>query len=222
MAKTTPDEQTKKVGQAEPRMSKDGDIELGQSLLNHGHNTSSMVEIAVSADENRYRQQEDTSKTKGDFSRVASSILIYTFCSVAMVLTNKSLASSYKEKTNGDMNILLVVFQAIVAVVCVEICKRVGIVDYPSFDIATAKQWAPVNIFFCLMLFTGMASLQHNSVPMVTVFKNISNIITSIGDLVFFGTTIEMLVVIAFAVMLGGACAAAVNDVECTVVGILW
>lgn len=120
------------------------------------------------------------------------------------------------------MNMLLVVFQAIVAVVCVEICKRLGIVDYPSFDIATAKQWAPVNMFFCFMLFTGMVSLQHNSVPMVTVFKNISNIITSFGDLMLFGTRIEPLVVAAFAIMLGGACAAAINDVECTWVGILW
>jgi len=64
-------------------------------------------------------------------------------------------------------------FQAITAVICVETCRHAKIIEnYPTLNWKTAKAWAPVNIFFCLMLFTGMASLQTNSVPMVTVFKN--------------------------------------------------
>lgn len=122
----------------------------------------------------------------------------------------------------GDLNILLVVVQAIVAVVCVEICKKMKWVEYPSFDIATAKQWAPVNIFFCLMLFTGMAALQYNSVPMVTIFKNVTNIITTAGDWYFFGSTTEGLVMVAFGIMLTGAVAAAWNDIEVSWVGIFW
>jgi GDP-mannose transporter len=97
-----------------------------------------------------------------------------------------------------------------------------GWVDYPSFDMKTARQWAPVNILFCAMLFTGMASLQHNSVPMVTVFKNITNIFTALGDYHFFGTQIESLVMLAFGVMLGGAVFAAKNDVEITATGLFW
>jgi GDP-mannose transporter len=120
------------------------------------------------------------------------------------------------------LNILLVVFQAIVAVICVDLCKRVGWVEYPNFNFETAKQWAPVNIFFCLMLFTGMASLQYNSVPMVTIFKNVTNITTSIGDFYFFGSKSETLVVVAFAIMLSGAIAAAWNDIEIEPKGIFW
>jgi GDP-mannose transporter len=122
----------------------------------------------------------------------------------------------------GDLNILLVVFQAIVAVICVDFCKRMKWVDYPSFDIATAKQWAPVNIVFCLMLFTGMAALQCNSVPMVTIFKNVTNIVTTAGDWYFFGATTETLVILAFGLMLTGAVAAAWNDIEVTWIGIFW
>ena len=90
-----------------------------------------------------------------------------------MILVNKSLASSYNHLLDhGDLNILLVVIQAMVAVVCVETCKHLSIIErYPALTWETVKGWAPVNIFFCLMLFTGMASLQTNSVPMVTVFK---------------------------------------------------
>jgi len=139
-----------------------------------------------------------------------------------MVLTNKSLASSYNQLIDGDLNVLLVVFQAITAVGCVELCKRLKWVEYPNFNMRTAKLWAPVNVLFCLMLFTGMASLQFNSVPMVTIFKNITNIVVTCGDYYFFGTSVESLVAMAFAVMLGGAIAAAWHDIYITWVGLFW
>lgn len=121
-----------------------------------------------------------------------------------------------------DLNVLLVVIQAIVAVICVEFSKKMKWVDYPSFDIATAKQWAPVNLFFCMMLFTGMAALQFNSVPMVTIFKNVTNIITTAGDWYFFGSTTESLVMVAFGIMLTGAIAAAWNDITVSWIGLFW
>lgn len=143
---------------------------------------------------------------------------LYSFCSVSMVLTNKSLASSYET----NFNILLVVFQAAIAVGLCQLCKSFALIDYPSFNSSTAKQWAPVNVFFCLMLFTGMASLQHNSVPMVTVFKNISNIFTAFGDYLFFGSSVDNLTKLSFGVMLAGAMAASVGDSYITFLGFFW
>ncbi len=122
----------------------------------------------------------------------------------------------------GNLNFLLVVFQAVIAVIAVEFSKWMGWVDYPSFETRTARQWAPVNLLFCGMLFTGMASLQYNSVPMVTVVKNITNIFTALGDYYFFKTNIEFLVVVAFGIMLGGAVFAAQNDVSIKPVGLFW
>jgi len=87
----------------------------------------------------------------------------------------------------------------------VSFSKKMGWVEYPSFNMATAKQWAPVNLFFCAMLFTGMTSLQHNSVPMVTIFKNITNIVVTAGDFYFFGSSVGGLVMAAFGIMLAGA-----------------
>jgi GDP-mannose transporter len=137
-------------------------------------------------------------------------------------LTVFLLTFSYNHLIEGDLNILLVVFQAIVAVICVESCKRMKWVDYPSFDIQTAKQWAPVNLFFCMMLFTGMAALQFNSVPMVTIFKNVTNIITTFGDWYCFGSATEGLVIVAFGIMLTGAVAAAWNDITVSWIGLFW
>jgi len=122
----------------------------------------------------------------------------------------------------GNLNFLLVVFQAVIAVIAVEFSKKMGWVEYPSFDKKTAQQWAPVNILFCAMLFTGMASLQHNSVPIVTVFKNITNIFTAAGDYYYFGSKVEFLVFVAFGVMLAGAIFAAKNDTAMTGLGLFW
>jgi len=142
-----------------------------------------------------------------------------------MILTNKSLASSYQDLTPIDLNILLVVFQAFIAVVCVEVCKRLKWIEPPEVTTETIKLWVPVNLFFCAMLFTGMASLQHNSVPMVTIFKNITNLLVASGDYALFGATVETLAFASFAVILGGAVAAAWNDIlagTMNPVGLFW
>lgn len=64
-------------------------------------------------------------------------------------------------------------------------------------------------------------SLQHNSVPMVTVFKNIANIFTAVGDMIFFKSPIEPLVRLSFGIMLLGAMAAS-SDSSVSSIGLMW
>ena len=138
-------------------------------------------------------------------------------------MSPESIATRYGHLIEGKgLNFLLVVFQAIIAVIAVEFSKKMKWVEYPSFNLNTAIQWLPVNIFFCGMLFTGMASLQHNSVPMVTIFKTITNIIVALGEFYFFDTKTDYLVLAAFGIMLAGAVAAAKNDVEADFRGLFW
>jgi len=203
------------------RNEKDGDIESVTKSKNNqdclaspydDHETIPLVEteMATSDDE------------KYSYSKAIASCILYSFCSVSMVLVNKSLTSSYNQYIDGNLNVFLVVFQSAVAVILVEFSKMMKWVEYPPFNFKTAMQWMPVNLFFCGMLFTGMGSLQHNSVPMVTVFKNVANIAIAIGERYFFGTEIEYLVMIAFGIMLGGAIMAAENDVQVSAQGLLW
>ena len=66
-------------------------------------------------------------------------------------------------------------------------------------ELDKALKWLPVNMLFVLMLFTGdscvpifgainvccvvgFVSLKHNALTMVTLFKNLTNIITVTGD----------------------------------------
>eukprot|EP00985_Skeletonema_marinoi_P024515 scaffold17099_cov95-Skeletonema_marinoi.AAC.3 len=207
------------------------DVELGSSSSANKSGTARTRPMMKLKDSNIVELQplvEPSSKSsKGDgesssFSKSVIASTMYSGCSIGMVLVNKSLASSYNHLIDGDLNILLVVFQAVTAVICVEFSKFMGWVEYPNFNTRTARLWAPVNLFFCGMLFTGMASMQHNSVPMVTVFKNITNIMTTIGDCILYGASIELLVMAAFGIMLLGAIFAARNDADVTQTGLCW
>ncbi len=80
---------------------------------------------------------------------------------------------------------------ATTTVIAVEFSKKMEWVSYSDFNFSTALRWIPVNLFFCGMLFTGMTSLQHNSMSMVTVFKNITNIGIVAGDFYFFDATAD-------------------------------
>ena len=147
-----------------------------------------------------------------------SSSILYSLCSVSMVLINKSLASSY----HTDFNLLLVLFQSFFAIIFCSICKQFQIVDYPALNPKTSRQWLPVNIFFISMLFSGMAALQHNTVPMVTVFKNVANIFIAGGDFLLFKARVDKLTVLAFAIMLFGAMAASFRDASVSLIGLTW
>lgn len=56
------------------------------------------------------------------------------------------------------------------AVVCVEISRRVGWVKYEAFNVKTALQWCPIAVFFCAMLVSSFRSYEYMNVPMVSLF----------------------------------------------------
>jgi GDP-mannose transporter len=115
------------------------------------------------------------------------SCLMYTFCSVFMVLSNKAISTTLPEKLKKDLpQLTVILFQCIVAVMLVEGAKFFKIVEYPAFNIKTARAWLPLNLLFIGMLVTGFLSLVYVSVPMVTVFKNLTNLVTVTGDVYIF------------------------------------
>ena len=59
------------------------------------------------------------------------------------------------------------------------------------FDPKVAREWLPVNLLFCAMLMTGFLSLKALAVPMVTIFKNLTNVVILAGDWYFHGASIS-------------------------------
>ena len=105
-----------------------------------------------------------------------------------MVLSNKAISSTLSPEARTNLpQLSVILFQCLIAVVLVEGAKILKIVEYPAFSFKTAKSWLPLNILFIGMLVTGFLSLVYVSVPIVTVFKNLSNLATVTGDIYIFG-----------------------------------
>lgn len=146
------------------------------------------------------------------------SSLSYSFCSVSMVMSNKALAHTY----NAHLQFLLVVMQCAVATVLVEIVRRAGYAQYDPFNFATARRWLPVSVCFSTMLFTSFKALEVMNVPMVTVFKNLTNIVIVTGDWWFFHQPATPMVIWSMAVMVFGALIASYHDIHFDAWGYFW
>jgi GDP-mannose transporter len=156
-------------------------------------------------------------------SKAVMSCLTYTICSVGMVLANKAISASLDEDVRKLVPQLSVIaFQCLVAVVCVQFAKSWRYVEYPDFDWKIAKAWLPLNVLFIGMLCTGFLSLVHNNVPMVTVCKNLTNVVTIAGDAFFFGEKVTSLTVLSIFIMVLGAVLAGAHDLEFSVTGYLY
>lgn len=146
-----------------------------------------------------------------------ASCLFYSFCSISMVLGNKLLMSRFGACKQAPFGVLA--FQSAVVTALLLSARALKVVDFPAFDTATALRWLPVNVGFVLMLQTGLMSIGLVAVPMVTVFKNLTNIFTVTGDRIFFGQRVSRGIVLSLALMLSGALLAAAHDLSFDAVG---
>jgi GDP-mannose transporter len=151
------------------------------------------------------------------------SCVAYSAVSVCMVISNKLISYTLDVDARDRLpQASVILFQCAVAVLMVAVAKRLGLVEYPSFNLATARSWLPLNILFIGMLFSGFMSLVYVSVPMVTITKNLSNIITVFGEWYLFGEPLSFLTLLSVLIMVVGAALAGVNDLEFNFLGYVW
>jgi GDP-mannose transporter len=107
--------------------------------------------------------------TSALFRNAMLSCMAYSFCSVSMVVLNKCISSTVDPAVKAQIpNFSVVFFQCLIAVVLVETARFFKVVEYPDFNLETARAWLPLNILFISMLFSGFMALSYVSVPMVT------------------------------------------------------
>lgn len=142
-----------------------------------------------------------------------------------MVLVNRYLVAprffGFHEKT------FVIFIQAFIAVVMLEIAKQYKLVHYESFKLSTARKWAPVTIFFVLMLYTSTQATAGLPIHLVVVFKNLTNVGIVFGERVFFKEPISGMVLGSLFLMLFGALMAAYADAQeqtqqSTIMGYVW
>jgi GDP-mannose transporter len=149
---------------------------------------------------------------------VGLSLIIYSGCSISMILLNKLVIDTYH--LNYPMGLL--VLQNGCALLLVAILKKLGLVHYPDFDRKVAMKWLPLTVLFVGMLWTSMKSLKIMSVAVQTILKNLAIILTAFGDQYYFGKRVSTPMYGAFALMVAGSYMGSVGDRWVTSWGLFW
>ncbi|KAJ8453096.1 hypothetical protein Cgig2_014859 [Carnegiea gigantea] len=108
--------------------------------------------------------------------------MAYCISSCSMILINKFVLSSY----DFGAGISLMLYQNFISVLIVSTLSVMDVISTEPLTWKLLKVWLPVNIIFVGMLITSMLSLRYINVAMVTVLKNVTNVITAVGEMYLF------------------------------------
>ncbi|KAF8159758.1 GDP-mannose transporter [Crassisporium funariophilum] len=142
-------------------------------------------------------------------------ILCYCIASILMTVVNKFVVSG----AQFSMNFLLLCIQSCVCVACVATVKKIGIISFRPFDWQDAKAWFPISFLLVSVIYTGSKSLQNLSIPVYTIFKNLTIILIAYGEVIWFGGRVTALTFVSFIFMVISSVIAAWSDVSSVLSG---
>ncbi|GAA6026316.1 hypothetical protein JCM11491_003427 [Sporobolomyces phaffii] len=136
-------------------------------------------------------------------------ILCYCASSILMTVVNKFVVSG----SHFNMNFLLLTIQSVVCVSCVMTAKRLGVITFRDWDKDDARKWFPISFMLVSVIYTGSKSLQYLSVPVYTIFKNLTIILIAYGEVLWFGGIVTPLTLVSFGLMVVSSLMAASPDI---------
>ncbi|KAJ8443738.1 hypothetical protein Cgig2_029643 [Carnegiea gigantea] len=144
--------------------------------------------------------------------------MAYCISSCSMILINKFVLSSY----DFGAGISLMLYQNFVSVLIVSTLSVMDVISTEPLTWKLLKVWLPVNIIFVGMLITSMLSLRYINVAMVTVLKNVTNVITAVGEMYLFQKHHDNRVWAALFLMIISAICGGITDLSFHAVGYTW
>lgn len=127
-----------------------------------------------------------------------------------MTVTNKVVLSQY----NFRLNFLLLGVQGAVTLLLLKGSSVLQLLTYAPYNWSTGRQWFQVSLALVAMIYTGSKALQFLSIPLVTVFKNITIIIIAYFErFVYNGAPVTGLMLGAFGLMLTSSLISAYSDI---------
>jgi GDP-mannose transporter len=137
-----------------------------------------------------------------------SSIVCYCIASILMTMVNKFVVSGQ----NFSMNFLLLCIQSTVCCACVAVVKKLKVISFRDFDVQDAKTWFPISFLLVSVIYTGSKSLQYLSIPVYTIFKNLTISLLAYGEVLWFGGRVTGLTLVSFFFMVLSSMVAAISD----------
>nr|ABF99644.1 GONST2 Golgi Nucleotide sugar transporter, putative [Oryza sativa Japonica Group] len=144
--------------------------------------------------------------------------ICYCIASCSMILLNKVVLSNY----NFNAGISLMLYQNLISVIILLVLELFGVISTEKLTWKLIKVWIPVNLIFVGMLVTGMYSLKYINVAMVTILKNMTNILTAVGEIYIFRKGQNKKVWAALCLMVISAVCGGITDLSFHPVGYMW
>ncbi|KAL8807241.1 MAG: hypothetical protein Q9223_004493 [Gallowayella weberi] len=137
-------------------------------------------------------------------------VLSYCGSSILMTVTNKYVLSGF----GFNLNFFLLAVQSIVCVVAIQMCKSSGIITYRDFNSDEARKWFPVSLLLIGTIYTSTKALQFLSIPVYTIFKNLTIILIAYGEVLWFGGSVTGMALFSFGLMVLSSVIAAWADIQ--------
>ncbi|XHG00448.1 GDP-mannose transporter [Aspergillus wentii] len=137
-------------------------------------------------------------------------VLAYCGSSIMMTVMNKYVLSG----TGFNLNFFLLCVQSLVCIVAIQTCKTFGLITFRDFNSDEAKKWFPITLLLIGMIYTGSKALQFLSIPVYTIFKNLTIILIAYGEVLWFGGSVTGLTLFSFGLMVVSSIIAAWADIK--------
>ncbi|RKU41012.1 GDP-mannose transporter into the lumen of the Golgi [Coniochaeta pulveracea] len=146
-----------------------------------------------------------------------ASITAYCLASISMTVVNKYVVSG----SDWNLPFFYLAIQSIVCIVTIMICKQLGMIKtLAPFDTTKAKKWFPISLLLVGMIYTGAKALQYLSVPVYTIFKNLTIIVIAYGEVLWFGGSVTPMALLSFGLMVLSSVFAAWADIQAAIHGV--
>ncbi|KAI9782793.1 MAG: GDP-mannose transporter into the lumen of the Golgi [Peltula sp. TS41687] len=137
-------------------------------------------------------------------------VLSYCASSILMTVTNKYVLSGF----GFNLSFFLLCVQSVVCVVAIQVCKSLRVITYRDFDSDEAKKWFPISLLLIGMTYTSTKALQYLSIPVYTIFKNLTIILIAYGEVLWFGGSVTGMALFSFGLMVLSSIIAAWADIQ--------
>ncbi|KAF7192942.1 GDP-mannose transporter 1 [Pseudocercospora fuligena] len=138
------------------------------------------------------------------------SIFAYCGSSILMTVSNKYCVNG----TGWNLSFFLLAVQALVCIAAISTCKAFGIITYRDFNTDEARKWFPVSLLLIGMIYTSIKALQFLSIPVYTIFKNLTIILIAYGEVLWFGGSVGGMALLSFGLMVLSSIIAAWADIS--------
>ncbi|EME82266.1 uncharacterized protein MYCFIDRAFT_197434 [Pseudocercospora fijiensis CIRAD86] len=138
------------------------------------------------------------------------SIFAYCASSILMTVSNKYCVNG----TGWNLSFFLLAVQALVCIAAISTCKAFGIITYRDFNTDEARKWFPVSLLLIGMIYTSIKALQFLSIPVYTIFKNLTIILIAYGEVLWFGGSVGGMALLSFGLMVLSSIIAAWADIS--------